>query len=426
MAIRVPLAMNPKRIAYLESLEPSARRFPNALRIGDTIYLSSESIGPSVRSGSPDIRDQTHEAFSAFVELLERVGARMADLVKLHTFFVFDGEAGATAYWERMTHVRLQFFANPGPAGTALRVKGAPARGRLIAIDGIASLSPERQRIMPAYAWDWSIPTPLSQGWRIGPVVYAGGQISADRRGRTVAPDDLTQQTVNTMEFLRHVLMDGGAGFDDVVSLKIAYQHRGNDLAARAVLEEILRVVRPSIPADQCTLTCLGVDLLYEGLKLEIDATAVLGGGAKRVHARSDEASCPVAGYATACRVGDLIYVGAIGAPEEGSLDGQLQRSLERMESSLHEVGSSMDDVAKLNVLFVSADADEDADYRTLQALLAQQLSTPGPVVTIVRVAGLPRNRQRVQVDAVAVTPSRWNEQPRRIPDALSADFSGQ
>jgi len=43
-----------------------------------------------------------------------------------------------------------------------------------------------------------------------------------------------------------------------------------------------------------------------------------------------------------------------------------------------------------------------------------------------VRVAGLPRNRQRVQVDAVAVTPSRWNEQPRRIPDALSADFSGQ
>jgi len=405
--IRVPLAMNPKRIAYLESLDPSARRFPNALRIGDTIFVSSEPLGPSIRSGSTDIQDQTHEAFSAFVELLARVDARMADLVKLHTFFVFDGEAGATAYWERMTQVRLQYFANPGPAGTALRVKGAPTRGRLIAIDGLASVSSARQRIMPAHAWDWSIPTPFSQGWRIGPVLYAGGQISADRQGRTVAHDDLTQQAINTMEFLRHVLKDGEASFDDVVSLKIAYQHRGDDRAARAVLEEILRVVRPLIPAGQCTLTCLGVDLLYEGLKLEIDATAVLGDGAKRVHARSDGASCPVAGFATACRVDDLIYVGAVGAPEEGSLDGQLQRSLQRMQSSLHEVASSMDDVAKLNVLFATTDAGEDADYRTLQALLVQQLPTPGPVVTIVRVAGLPRNGQRVQVDAIAVRPSR-------------------
>ena len=121
-----------------------------------------------------------------------------------------------------------------------------------------------------------------------------------------------------------------------------------------------------------------------------------------------------------------MIYVGAVGAPEEGSLDGQLQRSLQRMQSSLHEVGSSMDDVAKLNVLFATTDAGEDADYRTLQALLVQQLPTPGPVVTLVRVPGLPQNGQRVQVDGVAVTPSCWNEQPRRVLDALSADFSGQ
>jgi hypothetical protein len=47
--------------------------------------------------------------------------------------------------------------------------------------------------------------------------------------------------------------------------------------------------------------------LLYEGLKLEIDATAVLGDDAKRVHPASDEGSCVVPGFAAACRVGDLI-----------------------------------------------------------------------------------------------------------------------
>jgi len=392
-----------RQIAYLPQPDRSARRFPNAVRIGDTIYASSEPVDLADRSGSPDIENQTHEAFSAFVALLEDLGARMSDLVKLHTFFVFQGEAGATAYWERMTQVRLQYFANPGPAGTALRVKGAPTRSRLIAIDGVASLSSERLRIMPAHAWDWSMPTPLSQGWRIGPVLYAGGQISADRRGRTVAPDDLTQQAANTMEFLRHVLADGGASFDDVVSLKIAYQHRGDDRVARAVLDEILRVVRPLLRPGQCTLTCLGVDLLYEGLKLEIDAMAVAGKEAQRVRAGREEGWCGTPGFATACRVDGLAYVGAIGAPEEAALDGQLQRSLERMQSALHEVGSGVDDLAKLNVLFVSTDASEQEDFRTIRARLDRQLPTPGPVVTLVRVAGLPQPGQRVQIDAVAV-----------------------
>jgi enamine deaminase RidA (YjgF/YER057c/UK114 family) len=77
------------------------------------------------------------------------------------------------------------------------------------------------------------------------------------------------------------------------------------------------------------------------------------------------------------------------------------------MASSLDDVGCSMDDIAKLNVLFTSTDAGDDADYRALHALLAPQLPTPGPVVTIVRVAGLPRDGQRVQIDAVAVPPLR-------------------
>jgi enamine deaminase RidA (YjgF/YER057c/UK114 family) len=53
----------------------------------------------------------------------------------------------------------------------------------------------------------------------------------------------------------------------------------------------------------------------------------------------------------------------------------------------------------------MSTDAGDDADYRALHALLARHLPTPGPVVTIVRVAGLPRDGQRVQIDAVAVSP---------------------
>ncbi|HVO87668.1 MAG TPA: Rid family hydrolase [Casimicrobiaceae bacterium] len=398
-------ATGTKQYAYLPGGDASTRRFPNAIRIGDTIHLSSEPIGATVAAAPPDIQQQTHRAFADFVALLEAVGARMADLVKLHTFYVYDGANDrATAYWEKMTEVRLQYFANPGPAGTALRAKGAPTSQRLIAIDGVACPDPARQRIMPTHAWDWSMPTPLSQGWRVGPVVYAGGQISADRRGRTVAADDLRQQVVNTMEFLRHVLVDAGAGFDDIVSLKIGYQDRGDPKAARAVLDEILRTVQPLIKRERCTLTCLGIDLLYEGLQLEIDANAVIADGSKRTVVGVDRGWCGAPGFAAATRVGDRVHIGAIGAPEGRSIADQLHTSLQRLDATLRDVGARAEDLVKLNVLFTSDEHGESGDCATLHRLLSTSLPTPGPVISLVRVAGLPQPGQRVQVDGVAIT----------------------
>ncbi len=390
--------------AYLSNVAADARRFPNALRVGDAIYASSQPVTETPPlNDSADIRDQTHAAFRSLVSMLESLGARMSDLVKLHTFYVFEGESDTTAYWERMTEVRLQYFANPGPCGTALRIKGAPVSDRLIAIDGIARVDAERQRIMPAHAWDWSMPTPLSQGWRVGTVIYAGGQISADRRGRTVAPDDVSQQTVNTMEFLRHVLLDAGADFEHIVSLKIAYQHQGDDAVARTVLDNILATVRPLLRHGQCTLTCLGVDLIYERLKLEIDAMAVVPEQGPVQRTGVDRGWCGAPGFASACRTGGLIHVGAIGAPEGSSIEAQLRSSLERLGTALDETGSLTRDLVKLNVLYTSSPENEAGDYETLYSVLDTSLPKPGPVLTLVRVAGLPQSGQRVQVDAVAI-----------------------
>jgi enamine deaminase RidA (YjgF/YER057c/UK114 family) len=392
-----------RQYAYLESVAASRRRFPNALRIGDTVYVSSQPP-VSVRAPSPaDIRDQTHSAFRDFVDLLGAVGVRMADLVKLHTFYVYDGRGDATAFWERMTEVRLQYFANPGPCGTALRVKGAPVHDRLIAIDGVASSSAARRRLMPAHAWDWSMPTPLSQGWRIGDVVYAGGQISADRRGRAVAPDDLAQQTINTMEFLRHVFLEAGAGFEHVVALKIGYQHRGDERAARAVLDAILGIVRPMFAPGQCVLTCLGIDLLYDGLQLEIDATAVVDAPAQRRVTGAGVDWCGGEGFATACRVGAHVFIGGISAPGRATIAEQLGGCIDRLDATLCEIGSNLVDAVKLNVLFCAEASAELANAASIDEVLRERLPMPGPVVTIVRVAGLPHAEQLVQIDAVAM-----------------------
>ena len=79
-----------------------------------------------------------------------------------------------------------------------------------------------KRRIMPAGHWDWSMPVTLSQGRRVGNVVFAGGQISADGKGRAVG-GDIETKTRNIMELIGRVLYELGADFGDVVKQNVYY-----------------------------------------------------------------------------------------------------------------------------------------------------------------------------------------------------------
>src|SRR6266566_4433781 len=141
---------------------------PRTLRVGDTVYVGGQialaTSGEMV--GADSIATQTQQVFESMEALLREAGVDMADLVKLHTYYVFHGQGPeVTSYWERMTAVRLRYLAHPGPAATALRVEGVPLAKLLIGIDGIATVARDKRRIMPEHAWDWSMPTPFSQGW---------------------------------------------------------------------------------------------------------------------------------------------------------------------------------------------------------------------------------------------------------------------
>ncbi len=58
-----------------------------------------------------------------------------------------------------------------------------------------------KTRLMPKNHWDWSMPVPFSQGWKIDDVIFVGGQVSADAQGRPVGAGDIAVQTRNTFEF---------------------------------------------------------------------------------------------------------------------------------------------------------------------------------------------------------------------------------
>jgi enamine deaminase RidA (YjgF/YER057c/UK114 family) len=73
--------------------------------------------------------------------VLSEAGSDMKDLVKLNTYYQAEGEGPAvTKTWEEMTAVRMAHLADPGPAGTAVRVPALGYDGLLIEIEGIAAV----------------------------------------------------------------------------------------------------------------------------------------------------------------------------------------------------------------------------------------------------------------------------------------------
>jgi enamine deaminase RidA (YjgF/YER057c/UK114 family) len=375
--------------------------FPAVIALGDTVY-----VGGQFAAGGQDIEEQTAAVFDQLVATLATAGAGMSDLINLRTYYVYSGHEGpeVTEYWNRMTAVRLRYLADPGPAATALRVLGAPGAQNLIGIDAIASLDPDRQRIMPEHAWDWTIPTPFSQGWRIADKITVGGQISADRNGKALAPADVAGQAEITLEYIRHVLLAAGQSWSHVVAMRIGYKHDADRARAESRLAAILRAIHATLPEPRPAITAIGVDLLYEGLLLEIDAVA----------RRQDKQPIAPAGvcdwvgfdgFPPAQRSGGELYIGGLSAPGGASLQAQIEATFDRLLDVIDESGHDRGSLIKITLFYVP-DSDPQrshADRELIMDLARRYLPDAGPVVTLIAVPGLPHAGQRFQIDGVAV-----------------------
>ena len=117
--------------------------FSQGVRAGRLLFvggqLSADDKGNVIGAG--DIEIQTRNVFENITRVLREAGADWSNVVKLNTYYVFDGDnQDAQAFWEKMTRVRLRYLTAPGPAATAVRVAGLMYDGFLIEADVIAVL----------------------------------------------------------------------------------------------------------------------------------------------------------------------------------------------------------------------------------------------------------------------------------------------
>jgi len=138
-----------------------------------------------------------------------------------------------------------------------------------------SNLWPDAQRIMPAGHWDWSIPVPFSQGWRCGPFIFVGGQISADENGRTIGVGDIEVQTRNVFENIRKVLAEVGAEMRHLVKFNTYYVFDGEGDEIREFWEKMTRVRLEYIEEPGPVGTAVRVmGLAYPDLLIEVEAIA--------------------------------------------------------------------------------------------------------------------------------------------------------
>lgn len=109
----------------------------------------------------------------------------------------------------------------------------------------------------------------LSQGMRVGELLFVSGQVGIDEAGELVSLDDFDAQADQAFRNLSRVLEAGGSSLDRVVKVTIFLTDMTN---FPKIVELRRRWFTPPYPAD----TIVEVRSLYRPeVKLEIEAIAV-------------------------------------------------------------------------------------------------------------------------------------------------------
>jgi 2-iminobutanoate/2-iminopropanoate deaminase len=112
---------------------------------------------------------------------------------------------------------------------------------------------------------------PYSQATVAGNLVFIAGQVALDANNDVIAPNDARAQTVATLERVETILAEVGGTLDDLATATVFLTDLRHFAAFNEGWSQKLGDHRPA----RATVRS---DLLIEGLVVEIQATAVLGG----------------------------------------------------------------------------------------------------------------------------------------------------
>ncbi len=108
---------------------------------------------------------------------------------------------------------------------------------------------------------------PYSPGARAGNTIFTAGQVAWDEAGRVTGLGDVRAQTVQTLNNVKSVLAEGGAGLGDVVKCNVYLKH----MRDFQTMNEVFASFFPSEPPARTTVQAA---LAEPEMLVEIEAVA--------------------------------------------------------------------------------------------------------------------------------------------------------
>ena len=123
--------MNHKQIIQTPDAPVAIGTYSQAVRIGDTVYLSGQiGLDPATMLMADGIEAQIHRVFRNLRAVASAADSSFDDLVKLNVFLT------DLAPFPNVNEIMATYFRQPYPARAAVGVAALP-RGALVEMDGV-------------------------------------------------------------------------------------------------------------------------------------------------------------------------------------------------------------------------------------------------------------------------------------------------
>lgn len=386
-----------------------------AVRAGDLVFIgglmATDGDGRIVEGG---VREQARAIFDALVALLAEAGATMADVVKHNVYFSCDGDAAAVRQFiADLDAVRIPYFPDPGPTTTEIRC-GLDRQGALLLIDAWVVVGGNKELLSPPGHWSWIKQGPFVHGWKVGDMLFVGGQRSLDAKGIVLGIGDIEIQTEEAFRNLDTMLRAGGGDRHSLMRQNTYFRFFGEGREVTQYWEKMTNVRRRymSVPS------AAGAGLRITGFPnadelIQVEGIGMLGDEKQRLQPENHwDWSISNSQFTQGWKIGTMAFIGGqISADNQARAVGddlatQTRNVFQFIRNVLAEGGLDETDVAKLYVYY-HAEGDWaaiEAARRTVDAVQAEFYPTPGPAVTAIRVSGFAFENLLVEIEAMAVT----------------------
>lgn len=123
--------MNNKQIIQTPDAPAAIGTYSQAVRVGDTVYLSGQiGLDPSTMQMVDGIDAQIHRVFQNLRAVASAADSSFDDLVKLNVYLT------NLAHFARVNEIMATYFRQPFPARAAVGVAALP-RDALVEMDGV-------------------------------------------------------------------------------------------------------------------------------------------------------------------------------------------------------------------------------------------------------------------------------------------------